>query len=276
MKRALRGVADRLQRVAGRSALLVRLAVLVRNQARCVIKYHLAESPDVNETGEVWLREAVAATATRFVDVGANVGDWTAGIARLKGDQAFEAIALEPSQSALAVLRERFGGERRIRVIDAAAGDAPGMMSFHEEDDAGRGSTLVPGFGATGGTTRSVVVTTIDRVLAEQGWEKVDMLKIDAEGFDARVVRGARGVLDRAAAGVVQFEYNRAWQLAGETLYGTMRFFEERGYRVYLLKREGLFVLDYERYEEYYEYSNFVALSDVWSARLASRLCGTI
>lgn len=269
-------LADRMQRAAARSPLLVRAAIALRNQARCVIKYHLAESPDTLQTGEVWLQDAVVPHASRFVDVGANVGDWIAGIAARKGDAPFEAIAFEPSSSAFQRLKERLHGDRRIEFVEAAAAESAGEATFLEEPDAGRGSTLVPGLGRLEGSSRTVAITTIDDELKRRGWSGADVVKVDAEGFDARVIRGAREALDRGAIGVLQFEYNRSWQLAGETLYGVMSFLEARNYRTYVLKRDGLFRLDYARYEEYFEYSNYVALDPGWNARLAAHFRGTI
>ncbi len=268
-------VADRLQRLIARSPRLVRLAVLVRNQARCVIKYHLAESPDVAETGEGWVRALVATEAARLVDVGANVGDWLAGaLAQARGEIA--AIACEPSSSALLSLRARFASDPRVTIVEAALGDRRTTMAFVEERDAGRGSTLVPGLGHIEGTTRTVEVLTLDEVVARTGWDGADMVKIDAEGFDARVIRGPAALLRAQRIGVVQFEYNRSWQLAAETLFGMYRFLEEAGYRVFLLKRDGLYELDYARYEEYFEYSNFLAISPQWYARFEPHLRGRI
>lgn len=268
---------DRMQRLVARSGLAVRLAILVRNQARCVIKYHLAESPDVAETGEVWLWDAVAARCERAIDVGANVGDWTAGMLTRKGDDpAFVLVALEPSESALAILHGRFDGDRRVTIVEAAAGDRPGTIAFLEERDAGKGSSLVPGFARVEGRTRDVRVTTVADVVRSAGWDGADVVKIDAEGYDLRVIRGAESLIAERRIGVVQFEYNRPWQLAGETLFGAYDLFERHGYRVFLLKRDGLYVLNYTLYEEYFEYSNFVAIAPAWMDALKAYVRGTI
>jgi FkbM family methyltransferase len=269
-------LADRAQRVAARSALLVRVAVAVRNQARCVIKYHLAESPEVRGTGEVWLQLALAPDTQRAVDVGANVGDWLAGLAAAKGQAPFAALAFEPSASARARLTRRFSEYQRITISDAAVGDRVGGAPFLEERDAGKGSTLVPGFVRPEGAMTTVPMTTLECALREAGWNGADLVKIDAEGYDAKVLRGAGGLLEQQRLGVVQFEYNRGWQLAGETLFGAYHLLERAGYQVFLLKREGLFTLNYERYEEYFEYSNFVAVSPAWMPRVQAYLRGTI
>lgn len=276
MIETLRRVADRAQRLIARSSLLVRLAVLVRNQCRCIIKYHLAESPDVNDTGEVWLRRALAPECTAFVDVGANVGDWLGGIAAEKGGQPFRAVAYEPSSSAFQKLSERFGSDSLITLRNCAVGDQPAELEFFEEHEAGKGSSLVAGFVTTAGIKRTAPVVRLDDEIADLHWENVDFLKIDAEGYDMRVIVGAQRLFADRLVGVVQFEYNRAWQLAGDTLFSAMQFLQRCGYEVFVLKRDGLYSLNYALYEEYFEYSNFVALSPQFAHLKAQYFRGTI
>jgi FkbM family methyltransferase len=254
-------VLDRCQRLAARSGALVQLAVLIRNQCRCIIKYHLAESPDVAGTGESWLQQISAPRSTRFVDVGANVGDWLAEVVALKAPGTFSAIAFEPSDSARVRLQQRFKGRSEITIRPCALGDTAGAVQFFEEENAGKGSSVTPGFLRAAGQPRSVEIRTLDHELAEIGWDRVDFLKIDAEGYDMRVLRGAKAMLQNQRIGIVQFEYNRPWQLAGDTLAGAMQFLSELNYRVWVLTRTLMFSIDYFRYEEYFEYTNYVAVS---------------
>ncbi|HTX56173.1 MAG TPA: FkbM family methyltransferase [Candidatus Acidoferrales bacterium] len=271
-----RSVLDSLQRLAARSPLAVRLAVAIRNQCRCVIKYHLAESPDARDTGERWLVERVASYGDRFVDVGANVGDWLGMVRESAVGRPFTALAFEPSRSAFEALRDGFGGDANIALFDVALGASAGSLSFFEEADAGRGSSLVADFVRAAGTTRSVTVTTLDAALRDAGWDRVDLLKVDAEGYDLQVMRGASASIASQSIGVLQFEYNRAWQLAGDTLRAAYTLLEGSGYRVFVLKRDGLYTLDYLRYEEYFEYTNFVGIAPQALAHFEDRLRGVI
>jgi len=254
----------------------VRLAVAIRNQCRCVIKYHLAESPDARDTGERWLVERVASYGDRFVDVGANVGDWLGMVRESAVGRPFTALAFEPSRSAFEALRDGFGGDANIALFDVALGASAGSLSFFEEADAGRGSSLVADFVRAAGTTRSVTVTTLDAALRDAGWDRVDLLKVDAEGYDLQVMRGASASIASQSIGVLQFEYNRAWQLAGDTLRAAYTLLEGSGYRVFVLKRDGLYTLDYLRYEEYFEYTNFVGIAPQALAHFEDRLRGVI
>ncbi len=248
----------------------------VRNQCRCVIKYHLAESPDALESGERWLVERVASYGERFIDVGSNIGDWLGMVRESMQGRTFAALAFEPSRSAYEALEGRFRAEPRVTLFNVALGGAPGSLAFFEEPDAGRGSTLVPDFMRTPGTTRTVTVTTLDAAMREANWTHADFLKVDAEGYDLQVLRGARGTLAARAFGVVQFEYNRAWQLAGDTLRAAYALLEANGYRIFVLKRDGLYTLNYLRYEEYFEYTNFVALAPDVVTRFDDRIRGVI
>lgn len=266
---------DGFQRMAAKSPALVRLAVLIRNQCRCVIKYHLAESPDTLQTGEAWLGSATARIGAYFIDVGANVGDWSSNVLSEAGPDV-RLTAYEPSRSALAKLRERFESEARVTVVGSALADVSGTATFFEEAEAGKGSSFVPGFTKIQGHDETVEVRTLDAELDRLGWPQVDFLKIDAEGYDFRVLSGAAQALERHAIKMLQFEYNRSWQLAGDTLHRAITFLERFGYAVFLLKRDGLYTLNYKLYEEYFEYSNFVAISPEMTPFMQQYFRGTI
>ncbi len=192
------------------------------------------------------------------------------------GARAGSVLAFEPSGSAYALLESRFSQEPRVRSVRAALGQRSGTMQFFEEPDAGKGSTLVPGFIKTQGRVHDVEVTTFDDAMRQMGWDHADVLKIDAEGFDLQVMRGAHETLARGGVDIIQFEYNRAWQLACDTLHGAYALLEPFGYQIFVLKRDGLYTLDYARYEEYFEYTNYVALSKRRLPLFADRMRGVI
>ncbi|MGC2129702.1 MAG: FkbM family methyltransferase, partial [Candidatus Aquilonibacter sp.] len=228
------------------------------------------------DTGERWLVQRVASYGGRFVDVGANVGDWLGMVRASLTGRPFAALAFEPSVSAFEELQRRYGADSGIVLSNIALGSEAGSLAFIEEPDAGRGSTLVAEFMRTRGTTRTVTVATLDAALRDAGWSHVDLLKIDAEGYDLQVMRGARESIASRSIGVIQFEYNRAWQLAGDTLRAAYMLLESSGYRVFVLKRDGLYTLDYLRYEEYFEYTNFVAIAPQQIGAFEDRQRGVI
>ncbi len=115
-----------------------------------------------------------------FVDIGANIGLYTAGV--LAAAPGARAVAFEP----LARLRERLavnlaanGLTERVVIRPEAVGPE-GELTLHESRNAGR-SSLVPFDGARPGDT--VTVRPLAAMLGEIG-ARPSALKIDIEGFE--------------------------------------------------------------------------------------------
>jgi FkbM family methyltransferase len=127
------------------------------------------------------------------VDVGAHVGYYTLLAARLTGG-AGSVIAFEPDPANCAVLRRhvKINGYRNVAVEQAAVADRNGS----EEFTFGRGSGTGH-LGVDGSADRpTVVVPTLDLDSYLGSREaRPSFIKIDAEGAEVRVLRGASRVL---------------------------------------------------------------------------------
>jgi FkbM family methyltransferase len=231
----------------------------LRNQCELTIGrahgWGISKDPELN--GEArWLR-AVMDRLRYVVDVGANRGEWTGLVLQQK--KVDGALLFEPSLSALELLRARFLDHPEVEIVEAAAGNAPGSASFFEEEGAGETSSLVPEFSRMG-KARQVRLTTVDAEVERRGWPSVDFLKIDAEGFDFRVIEGSRRLFESGKVSYGQFEYNSPWRLSGATLTFTVQWLRDLGYQCFLLKADGLHAPNIEFYREYYLYSNYAII----------------
>lgn len=263
---SIRSNVDFLHKKLGNHALTTRLALLLRNQCNCIIKYHLGGDAHSNVNGEDWLAGIVAPETTHFVDVGANVGNWTefflsalSATSRQKGQ--VKGILFEPSSIALSKLEEKFAHLDNIKIIKAAVSDIAGEMTYFEESGAGETSSLINQHSSSHADAKKVKVVTLDEAMKELGLERIDFLKIDVEGYDFHVLRGASNLIKEHRVGIIQFEYNEPWVLAGSTLFEAYQFLEAFGYKVFLLKADALYIFNYSRYGDFFRYSNFVAIS---------------
>lgn len=129
-----------------------------------------------------------------FVDVGANMGRYSVMAAR-NGNRV---IAVEPSPQTAACLRAtaaRNGLQHLITVVEVAASDHDGMATFEVATDSSvshleGGRRDDPKIHIKGKV--QVKTFTLDTLLAG---EKPSLIKIDVEGMDAKVLRGAKGLL---------------------------------------------------------------------------------
>jgi len=260
----------RLQKILGKSTLGVYIALKLRNQCDAVIRARLSDGPDSECNGERLLLSKVAPEARYFVDVGANVGTWAKSFLEAMAPNG-SGLLFEPSPDTANRVREVLRQyASRVEVVEMAVGDASGEATFFAEPQFGECSSLVGGFSSPEARAIKVRITTLDREIEARAIEHVDFLKVDAEGFDLRVLKGAKNALAKERIGIVQFEYNFPWAMAGSTLAEAMSFLENCGYTVFLLKADGLHRLNYPRYGEYFGYSNYVAVSSRCKAITAS------
>ena len=255
-----RGILGKTHKALSRSRFGVAAALRIRNQSEMILQWYLGEGDKRELNGEQQLIRLIAPVSRNFIDVGANVGEWSELFLQAGGAEK-HGILIEPSRSASAVLERTFAGDARVGIIRAAVSDSEGEAVFHEEKQAGETSSLLSSFSSAGAEAVRVRVTTIDREVAGAGWDFVDVLKIDAEGFDFHVIRGAQRLFRERAIGILQFEYNAPWAQAGSTLASALAFLEGYGYRIFLVRSTGLHPFNYARWGEFYRCTNFVAVS---------------
>jgi FkbM family methyltransferase len=162
----------------------------------------------------------------------------------------------EPVQSCLVALRARFGNT--VTVEPMAISDHTGELDFIEAVHTAHSSASSTFARSTPARGRSVVpCTTLDEYFGEH--ECLDIVKIDTEGYDLKVLQGARRLLTEKRIRFVQFEYNSHWRFAGSTLRAAFSYLDNAGFRVFLIRGEGLYELDLEFWGEYLGYSNYFA-----------------
>ncbi len=136
-----------------------------------------------------------------FVDVGANDGYYSLFAARRVGSSGL-VVAFEPSSRERANLEHNLAknGCDNVRVVAAALGAAPGTAELKLAHPHHSGHNTLGTFvhdDVCEASVERVTVETLDRIAAEQGLAQIDMVKIDVEGAEASVIRGASAVLGK-------------------------------------------------------------------------------
>jgi FkbM family methyltransferase len=130
-------------------------------------------------------------------DVGANVGLFSIAAAALAGSDG-RLLAMEPDTWLVSLLRRTAAGagpRAPIEVLPVAACDENGLAGFSIAK-RNRSTSHLDGFGTTqtGGTRRHESATmTLDRLLELR--PAPDFIKVDVEGAEVKVLRGAEGAL---------------------------------------------------------------------------------
>jgi FkbM family methyltransferase len=168
------------------------------------------------------------------LDIGANIGCMT-GLMALRAGPSGEVRAFEPHPQVCAGLRENadlFRGSSvtriaPIHVLPLAVSDAAGTATLYSGDHFALNHGLAS-FAAAPGPSLTVATTTLDAAL---GARTAAVVKIDVEGSELRVVRGAREALREGRIRHIIYE---AYPQERSALEETMR---DLGYSVHALGR---------------------------------------
>jgi FkbM family methyltransferase len=101
---------------------------------------------------------------------------------------------------------------RNVELVNFALGSEIADIAMFEYDQPGWNSLLPNAQFAVrfGMEPRQLQVrcTTLDRFCFERGVKQIDVLKIDTEGFDLEVLKGASSMLAQQAIKFIYFEFN--------------------------------------------------------------------
>ena len=195
-------------------------------------------------------------------DVGANRGDYTLAALAALGPAA-RIHCFEPSRHAFRELEERLGAERAVVLSNVGLSDAPGRSPmFADRPGSPLGSLYkrhLEHVQIPVEKTEDVELTTADEYAASRGIGFIQLLKVDAEGHELAVLRGAERLLAEERVGYVQFEFGGT-NIDSRTY---LRDFYERlepRYELHRIVADGLHPLGgYREANEIFMTTNFLA-----------------
>jgi FkbM family methyltransferase len=175
-----------------------------------------------------------------FVDIGANVGLFTLKAAKYLGNSG-KVISIEASPKIFPYLQRNItsSGYQNISCLAIASTDHDDVeIPFYDapDDHFGMGS-LAPQFNMP---PKFVVGATLDTLLTDLGISHVDVVKVDVEGFEAAVFRGAAQTFTSHNKPIVVFEFlDWAEERAGYTAGAAQSLLLEYGYSLMKIGKAG-------------------------------------
>jgi FkbM family methyltransferase len=189
------------------------------------VRRHATWEQDVGRLLQTNVRPGMTA-----VDVGANVGFHTATLARLVGP-AGVVHAFEPLTTTLDILRANLWRHGYVNTLvhPVAVSDQPGLVLM-EPDAEGRSGAHLASTGV------AVEAVRLDDMLPGV---VVDLLKVDVEGAEPLVFRGAAGLVEASPNLIAIVEFRATEHLDGSSPDQVLDLYESLGLKLNLLTPDG-------------------------------------
>lgn len=164
-----------------------------------------------------------------IVDVGANHGNWTRTAVRFFPDAQYTLI--EPQEFLKKHVQDLIESGYKIRWITAGAGAAAEQLAFTlaSRDDSSTFNLTEEEAKSAGFQQILVEVKTLNEIVRSAGLA-ADMVKIDAEGLDLKVLAGASELFAHTEIFLAEVNINGTYKENGAE--AVIKFMNEKGYRL--------------------------------------------
>ena len=230
----------------------------------------------IEQSGEEWVLREVVAPACRRVetpvvfDVGANVGDYSRLVRRHL--PAALVYAFEPSASVFKELERNLSNTEapeRFRAFNVGLSDEEKTVELYSYTVEGQEQSLISSIDRRLPTqvvsvevsaSERIGVRTLDGFCEAQGVARVDFLKLDVEGHELSVLRGAQGMLEAGAVSLIQFEFGPANIYSRTYFYDFWSLLHERFDLFRIIPRGIVPITYYGEHREVFLTTNYLAV----------------
>jgi FkbM family methyltransferase len=126
-----------------------------------------------------------------IIDVGANIGQSAYQFACTWPRS--EIHCFEPVEQTYHRICSNMSSFANVFCYRTAIGDEEGETTIHVHEESGMSSLSVKGEGQT----QRIPITTLDHISKQINIDQIDLLKIDVEGYEANVLKGAQRLFDQ-------------------------------------------------------------------------------
>ena len=166
------------------------------------------------------------------VDAGANIGLHALVFSRLVGPKG-RVYAFEPDSVNFTRLEEHLTQNRiqNVTAADCALGESEARALLVRDPSDSSRSYLTSGANAAD-SANAVNVMSLDHFAAKEGLENIDFLKVDVEGHEFPLLKGARDLMRRGLIKTMQLEFEPGnLRSGGATDSDILRLLSRSGYQ---------------------------------------------
>jgi FkbM family methyltransferase len=165
-----------------------------------------------------------------IIDVGANIGQTSMNFAKSGGENSvIYAFEPDPVNYSKAIENLKLNSFNNIHYFNIGLGSASEKLSLKINSPLNRGGNRIDR--NSGNSSLIITIDTLDNILEKENVKKVDLIKIDVEGFELEVLKGARHTITQYKPVLfIEIDDNNLKQ-QGTGADELIRFITELGYK---------------------------------------------
>jgi len=181
-------------------------------------------------------------------DVGTNIGETLLNFAKLTGEKGY-VYGFEPDEENYRNVQKNISlnNFKNIHVFNNAVSDKKETVKLSVVEPHNRGMNRILEPGSDEGYQYSIIeAITLDDLVAENKIERIDLVKIDIEGYEMHALKGALQMLKKFKPVLfVEIAYTRLIKL-NTSPNEVMKFLEDLGYKIFHAQTDEIITSHYD------------------------------
>lgn len=225
----------------------------------------LLNSENDKISGEEWVLKNIVKYHSKVIfDVGANIGSYTKMIKKHYPDS--QVYSFEPHPKTFKNLTQNIQSEKYVHTINSAIGSKEGNLELYDHkglegsEHASLDKNIFEKMYKTEIEVHHVKVETIDSFCRNNQIKIITFLKIDVEGLEMEVLKGAKQMIANGSIECIQFEFNTNNAFTKTSLNDFLQYLEQ--YTLYRILPDGIINISEEEplLQELYAFQNILAI----------------
>jgi FkbM family methyltransferase len=218
----------------------------------------------LDSSGETSVFNLVKNSEPILFDVGAHVGEYTEAFLRVH--PAGHSYVFEPSEQHFQKLSKRLGCYKNVTLVKCGLGNREREAPLYKDAEVTGLASLtkrrLDHYGINMDRFEMIKLQTLDQIIKRDSIQSIDLLKIDVEGHELDVLKGATNAFRDRRISLVQFEFGGCNLDTRTSLADFFYFFKERAFTIGLIQPSGRIqmLFRYDEFFEQYRTANFIAM----------------
>lgn len=233
--------------------------IIYRLAQRIAYDHRGENNCDIVTNGENDILKKYLPNCKIVFDVGANVGEWSETV--LKINQEVDLHSFEPSQKTFQRLKEKIN-QKNVVLNNIGLGSKKEKKIFYIYSDESTANSLYKRDLNSSLRNEDVLIDTLDNYCLEKNIKQIDFLKIDVEGNEFDVLKGAQNMLKENKIKIVQLEYGGTYIDARVWLKDVWEYFDGFNYFWYKIMPNKLELIEkYDHSLDDFQYVNYLLIN---------------
>lgn len=245
--------------------LISRNNFIYRVAKRLVFDHRGENNCEIDTNGEMFVLKKYLNENHVIFDVGANVGDWTKTVLDIAPNAHVHCF--EPGHSTFSKLAQNIDS-KNVVLNNFGLGSANEEKEFYIFDNDSTVNSLYLRDELVDKdkvVTEKVAINKLDDYCFDNKIQKIDFLKIDVEGNEMEVLKGAERMLKEKNINIIQLEYGGTYIDAGIFLKDVFDYFNNYSFSFFKILPDRLDKVQYVKDLENFQYCNYLIINDEYN-----------